>query len=71
MEPKIDEEDNDDDSLSKPDQNKNRRIKKSPKPNRQGPELPSQEKKEAPLSALSVLPQFGVFESEMQKQSRL
>ena len=72
MEPKVDDEDNvEEESDSKVSNIKNRRIKKSPKPKKRSSEVPALMKKESNLSELRVMPQFGVFESEMQKQSRL
>ena len=72
MEPKQDEEDMvDEESVSKHSNQKNRRIRKSPKPARQSQDTANQEKRDSIFSSLRVVPQFGVFESEMQKQSRL
>jgi hypothetical protein len=70
MEPKVNEEDNEDSSSSKQSQPKNRRIKKSPKPVRVEPVQSHTELRDS-VAPKHIPPQFGVFESEMQKQSRL
>lgn len=72
MEPKVEEEENvEEDSDSKNSNHKSRKIKKSPKPNKRSLEPPTLNKQESAFSTLRLTPQFGVFESEMQKQSRL
>lgn len=41
--------------------NKTRRIKKSPKPNKRNPDPPNLNKKESVFSELRLIPQFGLF----------
>ena len=65
------EENSQEESDSKHSIHKSHQIRKSPKPAKRPAEPAPLERKDTIVSNLRITSQFGVFESEMQKQSRL
>lgn len=71
MEAREEQNNSQEESESRHSINKTRQIIKSPKPNKRPPELLNNHPKDNVESNLRITSQYGVFESESQRQSRL